>query len=36
MPFLTGDRAGDGLLVTRAHEASALVPGVRVLPWNEL
>lgn len=33
---LAGDRAGDGLLVTRAHEASALVPGVRVLPWNEL
>jgi predicted AAA+ superfamily ATPase len=33
---LAGDRAGDGLLVTRAQEASALVPGLRVLPWNEL
>jgi hypothetical protein len=33
---LAGDRAGDGLLITRAQEASALVPGVRVLPWNEL
>ncbi|HUF78708.1 MAG TPA: ATP-binding protein [Thermoanaerobaculia bacterium] len=33
---LAGDRAAEGLLVTRAHEASALVPGVRVLPWTEL
>ena len=31
---LAGHRAGDGLLITRAQEASALVPGVRVLPWN--
>lgn len=33
---LAGDRAGHGLLVTRAREASALVPGVRVLPWTRL
>lgn len=33
---LAGDRAGNGLLVTRAEEASALVPGVRVLPWSLL
>lgn len=33
---LAGDRAGDGLLITRAQEASALVPGVRVLPWHHL
>ena len=33
---LAGDRAGDGLLITRAEEASALVPGVRVLPWHHL
>lgn len=33
---LAGDRAGSGLLVTRAEGASALVPGVRVLPWSLL
>jgi predicted AAA+ superfamily ATPase len=33
---LAGDKAGSGLLVTRAEAASALVPGVRVLPWNLL
>ena len=33
---LAGDRAGEGLLITRVREASALVPGVRVLPWNHL
>jgi predicted AAA+ superfamily ATPase len=33
---LAGDRAGEGLLITRAQEASALVPGVRVLPWHHL
>ena len=33
---LAGDAAGNGLLVTRAEEASALVPGVRVLPWSQL
>jgi predicted AAA+ superfamily ATPase len=29
---LAGDKAGSGLVVTRAEEASALVPGVRVTP----
>jgi predicted AAA+ superfamily ATPase len=33
---LAGERAGSGLLVTRAAEPSALVPGVRVLPWHRL
>ncbi|HWN44259.1 MAG TPA: ATP-binding protein [Thermoanaerobaculia bacterium] len=33
---LAGDRAGSGLLVSRAEGASALVPGVRVLPWHLL
>lgn len=33
---LAGDKAGNGLLVTRADQASALVPGVRVLPWGDL
>lgn len=33
---LAGERAGSGLLVSRAAEASALVPGVRVLPWSRL
>jgi uncharacterized protein len=33
---LAGDRAGSGLLLARAEEASALVPGVRVLPWSLL
>lgn len=33
---LAGDKAGNGLLLARAEEASALVPGVRVLPWSRL
>jgi hypothetical protein len=33
---LAGNRAGNGLLICRAEEASALVPGVRVLPWHRL
>jgi predicted AAA+ superfamily ATPase len=33
---LAGDRAGDGLLISRAEDASALVPGVRVLPWRRV
>lgn len=33
---LAGERAGDGLMVTRAPEASSLLPGVRVLPWHRL
>lgn len=33
---LAGERAGSGLLVTRAERPSALVPGVRVLPWHRL
>jgi uncharacterized protein len=33
---LAGDKAGSGLLVTQAEEASALVPGVRVVPWSAL
>jgi hypothetical protein len=33
---LAGDRAGAGLLITRAEDASALVPGVRALPWHRL
>jgi uncharacterized protein len=33
---LAGDKAGSGLLVTQADQASALVPGVRVLPWGDL
>lgn len=33
---LAGDKAGSGLVVTRAEEASALVPGVRVTPWSLL
>lgn len=33
---LAGVKAGSGLVVTRAEEASALVPGVRVTPWNLL
>jgi predicted AAA+ superfamily ATPase len=33
---LAGGRTGSGLLITRAAEASALVPGVRVLPWHRL
>jgi hypothetical protein len=33
---LAGERAGNGLLITRAADASALVPGVRVLPWHRL
>jgi len=33
---LAGDKAGSGLLISGAGEASALVPGVRVLPWHRL
>lgn len=33
---LAGERAGGGLVVTRAPEASSLLPGVRVLPWHRL
>jgi predicted AAA+ superfamily ATPase len=33
---LAGDKAGSGLLLTQAEEASALVPGVRAIPWNRL
>jgi len=33
---LAGERAGGGLLVCRADQPSALVPGVRVLPWHRL
>ena len=33
---LAGDKAGSGLVVTRAEEASSLVPGVRVTPWSLL
>ena len=33
---LAGERAGQGLLLAQAEEPSALVPGVRVLPWNLL
>jgi hypothetical protein len=33
---LAGERAGQGLLLTQADEASALVSGVRVLPWDLL
>jgi predicted AAA+ superfamily ATPase len=33
---LAGDKAGSGLLMTQAEEASALVPGVRAIPWNRL
>jgi len=33
---LAGEKAGSGLLVSQAEEASALVPGVRVVPWNRL
>jgi predicted AAA+ superfamily ATPase len=33
---LAGDKAGNGLLVAQADEASSLVPGVRVIPWNML
>ncbi len=33
---LAGEKAGSGLLVAQTEEASALVPGVRVLPWNRL
>ncbi|MFL6200429.1 MAG: ATP-binding protein [Thermoanaerobaculia bacterium] len=33
---LAGDKAGSGLVVTRAEEASALVPGVRATPWSLL
>lgn len=33
---LAGERAGNGLLITRATEPSGLVPGVRVLPWSRL
>ena len=30
---IAGEKAGSGLVVTQAQEASALVPGVRVIPW---
>lgn len=33
---LAGARAGNGLLVSRAQDASSLVPGVRVLPWHRV
>jgi predicted AAA+ superfamily ATPase len=33
---LAREKAGPGLLLTQAGEPSALVPGVRVLPWNLL
>lgn len=33
---LTGERSGAGLLMADVPEASSLVPGVRVLPWNGL
>ncbi len=33
---LAGEAAGSGLLVASAENASSLVPGVRVLPWNQL
>lgn len=33
---LAGERAGGGLLICRASTASALVPGVRALPWDRL
>jgi len=33
---LAGDKAGSGLLLTQAEEASALVPGVRAIPWSRL
>lgn len=33
---LAGEKAGSGLLVAQAEDASSLVPGVRVLPWNQL
>ena len=33
---LAGDKAGKGLLVTQTEEVSALVPGVRVIPWRLL
>ncbi len=33
---LAGEKAGRGLLITGAGEASALAPGVRVLPWHRL
>jgi hypothetical protein len=33
---LAGERAGTGLLVSQAEEASALVPGIRALPWSQL
>jgi len=33
---LAGEKAGKGLLITGGGEASALVPGVRVLPWHRL
>jgi len=33
---LAGDKAGSGLLLTQAEEASALIPGIRVLPWKRL
>ncbi len=33
---LAGEKAGSGLLVAQAEEASSLAPGVRVLPWGRL
>ncbi|HEY7214598.1 MAG TPA: DUF4143 domain-containing protein, partial [Thermoanaerobaculia bacterium] len=33
---IAGEKAGNGLVVTQAQEASALVPGVRVIPWSLL
>lgn len=33
---LAGGRAGTGLIICRAKEPSALVEGVRVLPWHRL
>jgi predicted AAA+ superfamily ATPase len=33
---LAGDKAGRGLLLTQAEEASSLAPGIRALPWNRL
>lgn len=33
---LAGEKAGSGLLIAQADEASSLAPGVRVLPWSRL